>query len=505
MDMHRHEHTEKHPTASVPSAGLEKDPVCGMTVDPSGAKHRVEHGGRTFSFCGARCCEKFEADPGRYVPSHGESAKLESMQPLPDANGVEYTCPMHPEVAQIGPGTCPKCGMALEPRVATAHDAHDHGELDDMRRRFLVSAALTVPLFLLAMADVVPGDPIGHAIGGRAVTWIELVLASPVVLWGGAPFFQRGWASVRGRSLNMFTLIALGIGAAYGYSLTATLASGVFPPSMVGHRGVLDVYYEAAAVITTLVLLGQVLELRARSRTSAAIRSLLALAPKTARRVADDGSEEDVPLPHVRKGDRLRVRPGERVPTDAVVVEGESAVDESMLTGEPLPVDRRQGDKVTGGTLNGNGALVVRAERVGEDTTLAQIVAMVSQAARSRARVQKLVDRVSAYFVPAVIGIATIAFLAWATVGPEPRFAHGTRQRGCGGDHRMPLRARPRDADVDHGRDGQGRARGCPREGRRRARDAFEGEHARRRQDRNAYGGQAAGTRRRDRGWRRSR
>jgi P-type Cu+ transporter len=336
---------------------------------------------------------------------------------------VEYTCPMHPEVIQIGPGICPKCGMALEPRVATAEGHEDH-ELGDMHRRLVASAIVTIPLFLLGMSDLLPGDPFGHAISGRVLTWIQLALATPVVAWGGAPFFARGWQSLRTWNLNMFTLIALGTGAAFGYSVIATLLPGVFPPSMLGHRGVPDVYFEAAGVITTLVLLGQVLELRARGRTSDAIRSLLALAPKTARRLSEDGSEEDVPLAHIRAGDRLRVRPGERVPTDAVVVEGASAVDESMLTGEPVPVEKGEGDDVTGGTLNGDGALVVRASRIGQDTMLARIVAMVSQAARSRARVQRLVDRVSAYFVPAVVGVAALAFAVWFFVGPEPRATH---------------------------------------------------------------------------------
>ncbi len=343
--------------------------------------------------------------------------------PSGDETSVEYTCPMHPEVVQLGPGTCPKCGMALEPRTATA-EAHEHGELADMRRRFVVSALLTVPLFLLAMSDLLPGDPVSRLVSPRALVWIQLALATPVVAWGAAPFFVRGVRSLRTRRLNMFTLISLGIAAAFGYSVVATLAPGLFPPAMRDHRGVVPVYFEAAAVITTLVLLGQVLELRARSRTSDAVRSLLQLAPKTARRVAADGTEEDVPLPHVRVGDRLRVRPGERIPTDGAILDGASAVDESMLTGEPIPADKTKGDRVTGGTLNGDGALMIEAERVGEDTMLAQIVAMVSQPARSRARVQRLVDRVSAWFVPVVVAIAVIAFVVWLSVGPEPRFAH---------------------------------------------------------------------------------
>ncbi len=347
----------------------------------------------------------------------------DAMRTETGGSAVEYTCPMHPEVVQLGPGTCPKCGMALEPKVASAESTEDH-ELADMRRRFKVSAALTLPLFVLAMADMIPGDPLGHVLGGTLITWVQLALATPVVFWGGAPFFERGVKSVRTRNLNMFTLIALGTAAAFGYSVVATFAPGLFPPAMRGHRGVVAVYYEAAAVITTLVLLGQVLELRARSRTSDAIRSLLRLAPKTARRIAEDGTEEDVPLPHVGAGDRLRVRPGERIPTDGTIVEGSSAIDESMLTGEPIPVEKTVEERVTGGTLNGDGALIVRADRVGEDTMLAQIVAMVSQAARSRARVQRLVDQVSAYFVPAVVAVAALAFAVWLAVGPEPRLAH---------------------------------------------------------------------------------
>jgi Cu+-exporting ATPase len=340
-------------------------------------------------------------------------------------NQSEYTCPMHPQIVRNGPGSCPICGMALEPKEVTAEASkEENAELHDMQLRLVISAALTVPLFVLAMSEMLPGNPAGHVLGTSYRPWVELALATPVVLWAGWPFFVRAVESVRLRALNMFTLIGLGTSAAFLYSLVATLAPGVFPASMRGHGGAIDLYFEAAAVITTLVLVGQVLELRARSRTGDAIRSLLRLAPKTARRIAKDGTEEDVPLPHIEVGDRLRVRPGERIPTDATIDEGHSAIDESMITGEPLPVDKGEGDAVIGGTLNGDGLLVVRAERVGQDTLLAQIVKMVSDAARSRAPVQKLVDRVSAVFVPSVIAVAAVAFAVWLLVGPEPRLPH---------------------------------------------------------------------------------
>jgi Cu+-exporting ATPase len=431
----------------LPEAQSKKaiDPVCGMTVDPARAKHSLSHEGTTYFFCNPRCLEKFRADPSRYARGRDEPSSpradhahanhehaghacakhaLPSPVEPPAAEDAEHTCPMHPEVVQEGPGACPKCGMALEPREVSAEPAEDH-ELADMRRRFWFALALTTPLFLLAMGHVIPGDPLGHALGGRAVAWIELALATPVVAWAGAPFFVRGWQSIVNRSLNMFTLIALGTAAAFGYSLVAVLASDVFPDAMrAGHRGTVDLYFEAAAVITTLVLLGQVLELRARDRTSDAIRSLLALAPKTARRIRPDGTEEDVPLPRVAVGDKLRVRPGERIPTDGTIAEGASAIDESMLTGEPIPAEKDVGDRVTGGTMNGQGALVIVADRVGRDTTLARIVEMVSRAARSRARLQRLVDRVSAVFVPGVVLAAAAAFLAWLALGPEPKLPH---------------------------------------------------------------------------------
>jgi Cu+-exporting ATPase len=374
------------------------DPVCGMKVNPETAKNVLEHEGRRHYFCNPRCLEKFRADPAKYLAPKPE--------PAPAKQDAEYTCPMHPEVVQLGPGTCPKCGMALEPKEVSAEPSeHDHGELRDMQRRFVLSAVLTVPLVVLAMT---------HAVAA----WVELALASPVVLWGGWPFFVRAAQSVKHRSPNMFTLIALGTSAAFIYSLVATFAPGLFP------HGTVAVYYEAAAVITTLVLLGQVLELRARNRTGEAIRSLLRLTPRTARRVRKCGHEDDIPIEHVVVGDLLRVRPGERVPVDATVVEGESAVDESMITGEPIPAEKTVSDRVTGGTLNGDGALLVRAERVGKDTLLSQIVKMVGEAARSRARVQRLVDRVSAWFVPAVVAVAVLTFVVWYVAGPEPHLAH---------------------------------------------------------------------------------
>lgn len=425
-------HTDHHKHKSQPShdhggAGTEdggdvaRDPVCGMSVRRSTAKHRHVHDGETYYFCNPRCRDKFVADPTSYL-AKAEAPAHRAAEPVA-SDEVEYTCPMHPEVVQKGPGTCPKCGMALEPKEVSAEpSAAENEELRDMQRRFVVSVLLSAPLLVVAMGDLVPGDPIGHALGG-ALPWVELALATPVVAWGGWPFFVRAAASVKNRALNMFTLIALGTSAAFVYSLVATLAPANFPAAMRDHRGLVGVYYEAAAVITTLVLLGQVLELRARSRTGDAIRSLLRLAPRTARRIRD-GREEDVPVEHIAVGDRLRVRPGERIPTDATVVEGQSSVDESMITGEPIPVDKAADDRVTGGTLNGDGALVVRAERVGKDTLLAKIVAMVADASRSRARVQRLVDRVSAVFVPAVIVVAVAAFAVWYAVGPEPRLPH---------------------------------------------------------------------------------
>jgi P-type Cu+ transporter len=366
------------------------------------------------------CPEVREARP---VPCPKCGMALEPVTPLPQATKTEYVCPMHPEVVRDAPGSCPICGMALEPRTVTLEE-EVNPELADMKRRFWVSLALTLPVLLLAMSEMIAGQPVQRALGARLVTWLQLALSTPVVLWGGWPFFARGWASVVNRSLNMFTLIAVGTGAAYAYSVVATLFPDLFPASFRGHHGEVGVYFEAAAVITTLVLLGQVLELRARSQTSSAIKSLLGLAPKTARVIRDDGTETDTALSEVRPGDRLRVRPGERVPVDGVVLEGASAVDEAMITGEPMPVEKTAGSRVTGGTVNGTGGFVMRAERVGADTLLAQIVRLVGEAQRSRAPIQRLADQVSAYFVPAVVAVAALTFVAWAAFGPEPRFAY---------------------------------------------------------------------------------
>jgi Cu+-exporting ATPase len=390
-----------------------RDPVCGMTVDPARARGTVEHDGRTYAFCSPRCAEKFRADPSAYLGARAE--------PRPAA--AEWTCPMHPEIVRTGPGSCPICGMALEPRTPTGDEPS--AELADMSRRLWACTALTLPLLAAAMLDMLPGEPVRHALPGRWLAWIELALATPVVLWGGAPFFARGWESVVRASPNMFTLIAIGIGTAYAYSFVAALVPGVFPAAFRAHGGEVPLYFEAAAVITTLVLLGQVLELRARSRTGSAIRALLGLAPRTAHRLRDDGRAEDVPLEAVRVGDRLRVRPGEKVPVDGVVVEGRSSVDESMITGEPIPVEKVASDRVTGGTVNGTGTFVMRAERVGSETLLAQIVRMVGEAQRSRAPIQSLADRVAAWFVPAVLLVAAGTLVGWALLGPEPRLAYG--------------------------------------------------------------------------------
>ena len=352
-----------------------------------------------------------------HPPSH------EAQRDKAAAGHTDYVCPMHPEIVRSEPGSCPICGMALEPKVSSAGDA-PNPEFADMKRRFWVSLVLTIPILIAAMGEMIPGQPLRHLASQRNWTWVELILASPVVLWGGWPFFVRGWQSIMNRSLNMFTLIGLGVSVAYVYSLVAALAPGIFPPSFRDDAGNVAVYFEAAAVIVTLVLLGQVLELTARSQTGAAIKALLGLAPKTARLVRDDGSEADVPLDQVQVGARLRVRPGEKVPVDGAVLEGTSSIDESMITGEPIPVEKAVGDRVTGATVNGTGTLVMRAERVGSETLLAQIVRMVSDAQRSRAPIQKLADRVAGYFVPIVVSASILTFVVWAVVGPQPRMAH---------------------------------------------------------------------------------
>ena len=395
--------------------GLVVDPVCGMRIAPEGAAGRATHKGETYYFCSQRCLTRFKEAPESFI---------EPKNPAPPAVAavqVEYTCPMHPEIVRNEPGACPICGMALEPRTVSLEDG-PNPELLDMTRRFRIGAILAAPVFLLAMADMVLGPGVGGRLDLRVTNWIGLALATPVVWWCGWPFFQRGWDSVVNRSPNMFTLIALGIGAAFVYSAAATLAPGAFPEGFRMH-GVVETYFDTAVVITVLVLLGQVLELRARSQTSAAIKTLLGLAPKTARRIKD-GVEEDVPLADIVVGDLLRVRPGERLPVDGVVIEGRSSVDESMVTGEPVPVEKEQGFRVTGGTINGTGTLLMRAERVGADTLLSQIVRMVSDAQRSRAPIQKLADRISAWFVPAVVVTALIAFGIWSVWGPDPRLAH---------------------------------------------------------------------------------
>ncbi|HQS48718.1 MAG TPA: heavy metal translocating P-type ATPase, partial [Xanthobacteraceae bacterium] len=389
---------------------MAKDPVCGMDVDPHTAKHRADHNGQPFYFCCAGCKTKFEANPERYL-----AGKAAPAEPVPE--GTVFTCPMHPEIRQIGPGTCPICGMALEPDLVTLDDG-PNAELIDMSRRFWIGLALTVPVFVLEMGQHLFGL---HLLPQQTSNFVQLVLAVPVVLWCGLPFFERGAASVRSGHLNMFTLIALGTGVAFLYSLVGTFAPGLFPQSFQTHDGAVPVYFEAAAVITVLVLLGQVLELRARDQTSGAIKALLGLAPKTARRLNADGTEEDVPLDLVHPGDRLRVRPGEKVPVDGKVDEGRSSLDESLITGESLPISKEVGDTVIAGTLNVSGGIVMRAEKVGRETLLAQIVQMVAQAQRSRAPIQRLADQVSGWFVPAVITAALVAFGVWMLVGPEPR------------------------------------------------------------------------------------
>ena len=391
------------------------DPVCGMKVDRASARHFLRHEGQKHYFCSAGCKEKFEAEPAKYL---GERP-VEKPAPA----GAKYTCPMHPEIVRDGPGSCPLCGMALEPMGVPTGEEGPNPELVDFTRRLWVSAALALPVFVLAMSPML-GLPLRDWIGERASVWIEFALATPVVLWAAIPFFERGWQSIVNRSPNMWTLISIGVGASYAYSVAATLFPDLLPHALRGHGGAAPVYFEAASVIVALVFLGQVLELKARERTGSAIRALLDLAPKTARRIGADGQETDVPLDAVKAGDRLRVRPGDSIPVDGVVVEGRSAVDESMITGEPLPVEKAAGDALTGGTLNRNGTLVMLAEKVGADTMLSRIVEMVAKAQRSRAPIQGLADRVSFYFVPAVVLSAILAFAAWAMFGPEPRLVY---------------------------------------------------------------------------------
>jgi Cu+-exporting ATPase len=397
--------------AAAETSGKVKDPVCGMSVDPATAKNRAIHAGQSYFFCSAGCRAKFVADPSKY---------LSPAPPKPsEPPGTIFTCPMHPEVRLEGPGACPICGMALEPEQPTA-DAGPNEELRDMTRRFWIALGLALPVFGLEMASHVLN--LHEALSARTSNWIQFALATPVVLWAGWPFFVRAGRSIVTRNLNMFTLIAMGTGVAWGYSVVATFAPGLFPPALRGMDGAVGVYFEAAAVITVLVLLGQVLELRAREQTGGAIRALLNLAPKTARRVRPDGSDEDVDLDRVSVGDRLRVRPGEKIPVDGEIVEGRSAIDESLLTGESMPVSRGVGERVIAGALNQSGAFVMRADRVGRDTVLARIVQMVAQAQRSRAPIQRLADQVAGWFVPLVISVAVFAFAAWAAFGPEPRF-----------------------------------------------------------------------------------
>ncbi len=411
-----HECHHQHDNAAI------TDPVCGMKVT-SDSEHRFTHEGEEYYFCSSGCLKKFSADPGKYLKPSTSDSKHENHdnEQARTDSGVAYTCPMHPEIVQDHPGSCPKCGMALEPYSVDVEE--DTSELDDMTRRFWVGVLLAIPVFVSAMGSELWPGVAAEIIQPRNRQWIELLLATPVVWWCGWPFFVRGWQSVKTWNLNMFTLIGLGIGVAWTYSIVGVVLPGIFPGTIRNEMGVIPVYFEAAAVITVLVLLGQVLELRARSSTNAAIKALLGLAPKTARIVREDG-EEDIPLEQIRAGDRLRVRPGEKVPVDGLVEEGESHVDESMVTGEPVPVAKSSGDRLIGATINGTGSLLMRAERVGADTLLSQIVQMVAEAQRSRAPVQRMVDVVSSYFVPAVVSVAIVTFVTWFAWGPEPALAH---------------------------------------------------------------------------------
>jgi Cu+-exporting ATPase len=419
MDVAERQHRD-HPAGidSTMPDGKVRDPVCRMAVDPATSMHRVERAGVSYHFCSAGCRAKFIADPAKHLTPAQADAPRPAAKP-----GVIYTCPMHSQIRQMGPGNCPICGMTLEPVTATA-DVGENRELTDMTRRFWVGLALSLPVLVLEMGGHIPALGLHELVPPRISTWIQFALSTPVVLWAGWPFFERAWASVVHRSLNMFSLIALGTGAAYLYSLFATFAPGMFPAGFHGMGGTVSVYFEAAAVITVLVLLGQVLELRAREQTGGAIRALLKLAPKTARRLRAGGEDEEVALELVQVGDRLRVRPGDGVPVDGEVLEGKGAVDESMVTGESMPAVKRPGDKLIGGTVNGTGSLVMRADKIGADTMLARIVQMVAEAQRSRAPIQRMADTVSGYFVPAVLGVAVISFVAWSVWGPAPALSY---------------------------------------------------------------------------------
>ncbi len=476
-----HQHHGRH-GGHAPAEGV-KDPVCGMSVDPHTARHTAMHAGRPYYFCCARCREKFLADPEKYL-----SPQQARAEPVPE--GTIYTCPMHPEIRRVGPGACPICGMALEPELVTA-ETGPNPELADMTRRLWIGVVLTLPVLALEMG--------GHLVDLHALVrpqtsnWIQLVLATPVVLWAGWPFFERGWASVRTGNLNMFTLIAMGTGVAWAYSIVATLLPGLFPPALRTLHGAVPVYFEAAAVITVLVLLGQVLELKARERTSGAIRALLDLAPKRARRLRPDGGDEEVDLEAVEVGDRLRVRPGDSVPVDGELLEGRSSVDESMVTGESMPVTKEAGAKLIGGTLNQSGSFVMRADKVGRETMLARIVQMVAEAQRSRAPIQRLADQVSGWFVPLVIAVAALAFLAWSIWGPEPRFTFALIAAVSVLIIACPVRAGSRHAHVDHGGRRPRRPQRRAHQERRSPGTVREGRHHRRRQDRHADRGQAQG------------
>ncbi|MDP2644540.1 MAG: heavy metal translocating P-type ATPase, partial [Desulfobacterales bacterium] len=398
------------------------DPVCGMTADKEDEFIHHKHEGTLYYFCSEHCLAKFTSDPDAFS---GKKETEPTAPPQAQAGDRLFTCPMHPEVEQPGPGSCPKCGMALEPMTVSLTEEEKNPEYEDMRKRFIVGAILTIPLVIIAMRDLIPGGYILTTLAtAKTYEWLEVILATPVVLWAGWPFYVRAVQSVINRSLNMFTLIGLGVSVAYIYSLFGVLFPQLFPETMRSAEGTVGVYFEAAGVIVALILLGQVLELRARSQTGAAIKALLGLAPKTARKIDADGNENDIPLEQVTKGDRLRVRPGEKVPVDGVVLEGTSSVDESMISGEPIPVQKQAGDKLIGATVNGTGSLVMEAQKVGAETLLSQIVKMVAEAQRSRAPIQKLADLVAGYFVPVVIAIALIAFGVWYFLGPDPRLAH---------------------------------------------------------------------------------